>query len=287
MPDEDGPPMPELSYCAQQVRRHDNDRFLCALFAPAERREALFALYAFNLELASIPEKVSEPLLGRMRLQWWREALADDPNGRAAGHEVHGPLARAVAETGLAEAALRRLIDARESDLEARPIGDRAGFAAYAATTAGTLADMTLDVLGVGDPPAREAARHVGLAWAGLGILRALPFHAARRRLYLPADSMEAAGLAADDVFAGVPSPALRRVVAEMAEWSEGHLRAARTRRDDVAAEALPALLPAALADGHLRRLRRAGFNPFDPRIARPAPWRVARLWLRARRRRF
>lgn len=279
--------MPELSFCAQQVRRQDNDRFLCALFAPAERREALFALYAFNLELASIPDKVSEPLLGRMRLQWWREAVDGGLNGNAAGHQVAGPLAQAVAGSSLTTTSLLGLIDARERDLEERPIPDRAAFTSYAADTAGALAGMSLDVLGIADPGAREAARHVGLAWAGVGILRSIPFHAARRRLYLPADTMTEAGSTADEIFAERPSPGIRRVVAEVADWSRLQLNTARMNRGKVPAAALPALLPAVLAEIHLDRLRRADFNPFDHNLARPAPWRVARLWMHARRSRF
>ena len=53
----------------------DNDRFLTALFAAAAEREALFALYAFNIEIAKTRETVSEPLIGQMRLQWWRDAI--------------------------------------------------------------------------------------------------------------------------------------------------------------------------------------------------------------------
>ncbi|MBE0531264.1 MAG: squalene/phytoene synthase family protein [Rhodospirillales bacterium] len=279
--------MPDMSFCAQQVRRQDNDRFLCALFAPAEQREALFALYAFNLELASIPDKVSEPLLGRMRLQWWREAVDGGLNGNATGHQVAGPLARAVAESSLTATSLLGLIDARERDLDERPIPDQATFKAYAADTAGALAEMSLDVLGIADPAAREAARHVGLAWAGVGILRSIPFQAARRRLYLPADSMKEVGSTAEEIFAGMVSPGIRRVVAEVADWSRHHLNAARMNRGKVPAAALPALLPAVLAEIHLERLRRATFNPFDRDLARPAPWRVARLWMHARRCRF
>jgi phytoene synthase len=276
--------MPDLSTCARQVRRQDNDRFLCALFAPPDRREALFALYAFNLELASIPNKVSEPLLGRMRFQWWREAVN---GGSDSGHEIVAALARAVTGTGLTTVALQRLIDTREKDLEDRPIPDQATFRDYAAETAGALAEMSLDVLGVGDPTAREAAGHVGLAWAGLGILRSIPFDAARRRLYLPLDSVKRAGATAEDIFAGVPSPGVRRVVDDMTEWARHHLDMARRNRDSLSPAALPALLPAVLAEIHLERLRRAGFNPFDPVIARPAPWRPARLWFHARRCRF
>ena len=61
----------------------DYDRYLSALFAPACRREALFALIAFNHEIARIPEAVSEPMLGRIRLQWWREVLEAVYAGRA------------------------------------------------------------------------------------------------------------------------------------------------------------------------------------------------------------
>ena len=65
----------EYSYCGALLRRHDADRYLTALFAPGERREALFALYAFNLEIARMREAVSEPMMGLIRLQWWRDAL--------------------------------------------------------------------------------------------------------------------------------------------------------------------------------------------------------------------
>ncbi|MDX9862770.1 MAG: phytoene/squalene synthase family protein [Rhodospirillales bacterium] len=280
--------MPDLSFCAQQVRRQDNDRFLCALFAPPERREWLFALYAFNLELAAIPDKVSELPLGRMRLQWWREAVEGDLKGPAARHEVARPLARAIAETPLAAQSLLGLIDSREIDLNDQPpIRDLDAIEGYAASTAGALADMSLDVLGVGDPAARDAARHVGVACAGLGIIRSIPFHAARRRLYLPTDSLRAAGLTVEEIFAGTASPKLRRVVIEIADWSRQHLKVARGGCGELPAMALPALLPAVLADIHLERLRGADFNPFDRKIARPAPWRVARLWLHARRGRF
>ena len=64
-----------LSYCGQEVRKYDKDRFLTALFAPADRREALFALYAFNLEIAKTREVVTEPVLGQIRLQWWYDAI--------------------------------------------------------------------------------------------------------------------------------------------------------------------------------------------------------------------
>src|SRR5471030_76032 len=98
-----------LSYCAEQVRRYDRDRFLTALFAPPPQREDLFALYAFNLEIAKIRETVTEPMLGRIRLQWWREAIAALEQGVVRQHGVVEPLAEAVRRHALPVAALLRL----------------------------------------------------------------------------------------------------------------------------------------------------------------------------------
>ena len=64
-----------ISLSAIEVRRHDWDRFICTLFAPEACRDDLFTLLAFNLELARTRERVTEPLIGEMRLQWWRDAI--------------------------------------------------------------------------------------------------------------------------------------------------------------------------------------------------------------------
>ena len=110
-----------LSYCGEQVRRHDRDRYLCALFAPAAARQALFALYAFNIEIARVRELVSEAALGRIRLEWWREALDAVAAGAPPRHEVAQALARAVEAFQLPHAALAALIEAREFDLLDQP----------------------------------------------------------------------------------------------------------------------------------------------------------------------
>ena len=100
------------SYVAALLRRQDPDRFLTALFA-GERREALFALYAFNLEIARTREAVREPMMGLIRLQWWRDALAEIARGKILAHEVARPLAEAVEAHNLSLSLFERLIAAR------------------------------------------------------------------------------------------------------------------------------------------------------------------------------
>src|SRR5829696_7494880 len=84
--------VPGVSSLAGFVRAHDRDRFQTALFAPAGRREALFALYAFNYEVARVRESVTQPMLGHIRLQWWREVVgAAYAGGPVREHVVAGP----------------------------------------------------------------------------------------------------------------------------------------------------------------------------------------------------
>jgi hypothetical protein len=67
--------MSELSYCGKLVYEHDRDRFLLSLFATGQGREAVQALYALDIELMHVAGRVSEPVIGQMRLAWWQETL--------------------------------------------------------------------------------------------------------------------------------------------------------------------------------------------------------------------
>ena len=180
---------PALSPVGALARAADYDRYLSALFAPAARREALFALIAFNHEVARIPEAVSETMLGRIRLQWWREvveaAYAGEPTRR---HEVAVPLAEAIRACSLDRALLDRLLDAREGDLEPDGPPDLAALEGYAAATGGSLTALMLQACGTDRVPALEAGRQVGTAWALVGTLRAAPRSATQGRATLPAD---------------------------------------------------------------------------------------------------
>jgi NADH dehydrogenase [ubiquinone] 1 alpha subcomplex assembly factor 6 len=274
---------------ARLVRRHDHDRFLTALFAPAGSREALLALYAFNYELARTREVVSEPMLGRIRLQWWRDALDAVYAGAAPRrHEVVAPLAAVIRRRSLARAHFDALIDAREADLADEAPASLAALEAYAEASSVRLVLLALEVLGEGGEAAQAAGRAVGIAYALSGLLRAVPFHARARRLYLPRDLVEAAGLEIErGLFELKPSPALSRVVEGVAARALAHLAAAQALRPKLSRAALPALLPAVLARADLARLARAGYDPFAPRVARPDPWRSWRLALASLRGRY
>lgn len=194
-----------LSYCGEQARRFDRDRFLCAMFAPDDRREALFALSAFNFEIARCREVVSEPMLGRIRLQWWREAIGrlyETPGGEGErDHEVLAPLAAAIHTYRLDRDLFDALLDAREQDMADEPPETIDALIDYADGTGGTISQLMVQVLDGPESSALEAARHVGIAWALTGLVRAVPFHAGQRRLYLPSAVLAAHDVTPESVF--------------------------------------------------------------------------------------
>src|ERR1700728_2124244 len=81
-----------FAYCAELVRSADRDRFIAALFAPAERRGALIALYAFNSEVARVRDVAREALPGEIRLQWWTEVLSGERSVEAQANPVASAL---------------------------------------------------------------------------------------------------------------------------------------------------------------------------------------------------
>jgi len=270
----------EPSYCAREVRRHDHDRYLTCLFAPAARREALFALYAFNLEVAKTSEVVSEPMLGRIRLQWWREAIEEAYEGRARRHEVIAPLGEAVREYGLSRAHFDRLIDGREFDMDGEAPATLERLEAYAEATSASLILLALEILGGASETDRIAGRHVGIAWALTGLLRAVPFHARQKRLYLPQDLVEEVGLNLGGLFELRSSPELNEIVGRIVERAREHLAKAAPSRRQMARTALPALLHATLADRYLAVLDKSGHDSFAATVQAPVNiWRLA--WAR------
>ena len=261
------------------LRRHDHDRFLLALFAPADRRDDIRAIYAFNAEIALIKERVSEAMLGQIRLQWWRDGIAAIYRGEVPRrHEVLTPLAAAIGARGLTEEHFHRLLDARERDLAAEPPATLAALQSYAEETAAPLQFLVLEALAASSPAAVRAAREAAIAHALMGVLRATPHLARQRRILLPRALVEETGLDPESLFAGRPAPALIEIARRVAGRAGEHLAAAVAVRPRVARAALPALLPAILADADLKRLRRVGFDLFAPAFRRDDSWRAWRL---------
>lgn len=260
------------------MRSGDHDRFLSVLFAAEQDRENLFALYAFHLEIARIRGQVSEPLLGEIRLQWWREGIEAIYNGQPVrGHPVLQPLERAIRECSLPRQPVDALIDAYSADLAATPPVSMADLEhRIGAASAGLMRLAALSAGGEALPD--QALRHAAMAWGLAGVLRNIGFHASQRQIFLPGDVMRAEALTMESVLGGRDSPELRRVIMAVAQQAKGHLAAARIGLPAPSRRLMPVLLPAALTQLYLRQIAQADYDPFVLHPPLPAFRRQIRM---------
>ncbi|MGL4543454.1 MAG: squalene/phytoene synthase family protein, partial [Polymorphobacter sp.] len=94
------------------VHAVDRDRYIATLYAPAALRPALFALFALDLELAQVVAATTEPMLGEIRLAWWREQLDRLDTKPAPAQPTLAALAQEVMPRGVSGKSLDALEDA-------------------------------------------------------------------------------------------------------------------------------------------------------------------------------
>lgn len=238
---------------AEIVRVHDRDRYLASLFAPDGKRDHLLGLYAFNAEVMRVRDAVSDPNIGLIRLQWWRDTIG---SGTGGGHPVAEALFAAVEEGGLPKQALLDLVSAREFDLFQDRMPGLTELEAYLGETQSRLIQMAAMILDRdAAPKASEAAGLAGVAH-GLALILGDPRH---RGPFLPQ---------------GMDVP--------------GAIAHARKRLDEAEAvlpplpkSVLPAFLPLSLTRTYLDRIAKA---PGEMLIVSPlrrqiVMWWTARQW--------
>jgi phytoene synthase len=277
-------PAQAFAHCEALVRTADRDRFLAALFAPAEHRGGLYALYAFNLEVARVRELVREPLAGEIRLQWWNDAIAAQRRGDVQGHPVAVALVATIEQYRLPAELAAGMIAARRFDLYNEPMRTLADLTDYGIRTSSALIELAGRVLHEGnDPTIGRLAQHAGIAYAIAALLKAFPLHAARGQLYLPIEVFDRHGVGREEVLAGRNGAGLRPVFADLRQTVRDELDQAKQLIKELPPAAWPAFLPAALVKPWLDRMETTAFDPFKP--IEVAPWRRQwRLWRAARK---
>src|SRR4051812_44149536 len=162
-------------YCADLVRQADRDRWLAALLAPAEHRDGLFALYAFNIEIARVRDLAREPMPGEIRLQWWREVLAGERQGEGEANPVSAALLNALKRYGLVAAPLLELIDAHTFDLYDEPMGTVDSLELYGIRTQSPLLAMAAGMLTQGAAQPENFTLDASIAAGLMKVLADLP----------------------------------------------------------------------------------------------------------------
>ena len=260
-------------HCGTLVHAHDRDRWLASLFAPADKRPHLHALYAFNVEIARIRDVVSDPMPGEIRMQWWTDALDDAARGDVQAHPVADAFLDTIARYELSRMEFSALIEARRFDLYDDPMSDTAALIAYCDATSSCLFRAATKILSA--QTAAEAAHCAGIAEALTGLLRALPLHAGRRQCFVPADLWARHGATPADLAARRDSAGLRAALATLRAVARDHLGRAYDLIATLPPATRTAFFPVAVLPLYLAALERRGYDPFT--VTQVPQWR--RQW--------
>lgn len=272
-----------FAHCEALVRDHDPDRYWAAFFASADKRPYLFALFAFNQEIARVRESVSAPLPGEIRFQWWRDLLDSQP--AAANEDVTAPVAQALLATidrfQLPLQPFHDLINARVFDLYDDVMPTVTDLEGYCGETSSVLFRLASLVLMDGrDPGGADVVGHGGVAFAITGLLRALPWHLQRGQTFIPAEILAPYGLERSTVLE--PSGddhVLRRALADMRSLARAHLAKTVEHIGDIHPDARAAALPFAIAPAYLKKMEAHDYAPRRTIIDIPHWQRLWALW--------
>jgi 15-cis-phytoene synthase len=210
--------------CAELVRVHDRDRYIATLFAPDDKRDDLFALYAFACEVSRIPALVSEPMIGEIRLQWWLDTLTAIKANQTVDHPVAQSLAVITRSYDLPIEHLANFVEAWRIDLYADQVPSLAALEGFAGETEAALMQFAAMILD--RSAAAKASAVVGPAGTAFGLARLMA--RGDPKFIPPGETLETLKLA------------IKKRLTEA--------------RQEVLPQALiPALLPASLTDLYLR----------------------------------
>ncbi|WP_180901409.1 phytoene/squalene synthase family protein [Martelella soudanensis] len=256
-----------------ELREADRDRYLAVLLSPAQHRAGLTALYLFNAELARVRERISEPLPGEVRLQYWRDVLEGGGHGESERNPLAARLLRTLETYRLPAAPLIGMSEARIFDLYDDPMGSLSDFEGYAGETASALIQLASMVL---DPEraaaASTAAGHAGVAQAVAGSLLLLSRHRANGQVFIPTEILSATGLDRESFLIASDRDRVGNAIRAFAGFGRSHLEKFGAQ-GSIPGEIAPAYLPMATCKNILVKAEGLGENVLDISI-QPPQWK-------------
>jgi phytoene synthase len=277
-----------LTSLPSQVTRKSRSNFFFAFLAlPRERRDALYAVYAFCRTVDDIADLGTDPAVQRAGLAGWRADIARCYEGGAVEHPIARQLALAVRKFGLPRAALEAIIEGCEMDLTHATYETAEDLEPYCYRVASAVGLCCIEIFGYTDPRARQYAVSLGMALQLTNIIRDVGADARNGRVYVPQADLRRFGISNDDLRAGRYGPAFVALMAHQAQRARTCYADARAAFPSVDARSLvPAEIMGRIYHALLEEIEARQFRVFDERVTLSARRKAAialRCWAAAR----
>ncbi|XP_059147737.1 NADH dehydrogenase (ubiquinone) complex I, assembly factor 6-like [Physella acuta] len=278
------------NYCLELVKKNDYENYLACLLLPKVVHRAVFALRAFNVELAQVRDNVSERQIGLMKMRFWKDTI-DNIFQSSQSTVPHTPvafeLAGACGYFKLSKQWLQKIIDARTQQLERDNFTTVKSVEDYADQVNASLYFLMLECLRIKNIHADHAASHLGKAQGLVTVLRATPYHASRRQVFLPMETLAKHRVSQEDIVRGKISQQVKDAVFDVASIANHHLTKARSLKDSLPPQSQLVFLNASVCDHYLKTLQKVDFNIFDGKLQQRNPLLAMEMYLHRLRKKF
>ncbi|KAH8814621.1 Squalene/phytoene synthase [Flagelloscypha sp. PMI_526] len=269
-------------YCVNVLRQRDYESFLIGHLFPKDLYSGYFALKAFSVELATVQDNVSSPVLGNMRMQFWRDAL--NSIDKPPNHPIAVALSHAIQKYNINQYHLKRIIEARDTEIRNSTHLTTDSFLKHSEATSSSILYLLLSLLKLQSSELDHAASHLGAAQTIVTLLRALPFHLRARRMVIPADITAEGRVVHEDVFRrGPQAEGFEDAVFKFATLANDHLVTARERLGEapkaIRERAKPVFMSMVPVGHFLKTLEKVNFNVFEKTVQQKDGFLPIRLW--------
>ncbi|HMU17346.1 MULTISPECIES: presqualene diphosphate synthase HpnD [Thauera] len=272
-------------YCQDKAAKSGSSFYYSFMFLPAERRQAITALYAFCREVDDVVDECHDLSLAQTKLEWWRQEV-----GRIYGGLPTHPVGHALKDVlkgfRLPQEQLLEIIDGMAMDLSQTRYLDFKGLQLYCYRVASVVGLLAAEIFGYQDRQTLKYAHDLGLAFQLTNIIRDVGEDARRGRIYLPIEDLQRFKVPAKDLLEARYSDAFRELMAFQAERAEKFYDQAFAQLPAIDRKAQrPGLVMAAIYRTLLREIARDGFLVLDRRTSLTPlrkVWLAGTTWFRA-----
>jgi phytoene synthase len=264
-------------YCQDKAAASGSSFYYSFLFLPPEQRKAITALYAFCREVDDIVDECSDTNIARIKLQWWRDSMAQTFDGHPQ-HPVQKALASAIEQYNLPLEYFLEIIDGMEMDLQQSRYANFKDLNLYCYRAASVVGLMAAEIFGYQDRRSLKYAHNLGMAFQLTNILRDVREDAERNRIYIPLDELERFSVSEQDILQHRNSDNMKALLQHQAQRAHQYY--------DLAFEELPeqdrysqrsGLIMATIYLNTLKAIEKDNYPVLDARVSLTP---IHKLWL-------
>ncbi len=273
-------------YCRDKAAKSGSSFYYSFMFLPAQRRQAITALYAFCREVDDAVDDIADPVVAAKTLAWWREEIERTFNGHAT-HPVGLALQTALQHFELHQEYFLEIIDGMEMDLYPQTYPAFKHLALYCHRVASVVGLLAAEIFGYNNRKTLKYAEKLGLAFQMTNIIRDVREDAERGRIYLPEEDLDRFHVKAEDILAFKQTPELSNLLKFEADRAREFYREAMALLpQEDRFNQRTGLIMSAIYEANLDELERDGFRVMQQRLSLTPLRKLWLAWKTARRER-